>query len=253
MFLKPTAKPVPRCTPSPVGRVACAAREPDRVARQLLGAAAARARRRGGSPRPSAASPRRPGRSAACRPAASAFSSRSSTGSISSAAASLSICASRGEAGLHGAEAAHRAARRVVRVDAGRLDQRVRHLVRPAGEGRRVRGDGRRATRRRRRRRAGSASARRRAGRRGSRGAPPRSAPGGGGRGRRTTPRGRRRASPGGSVCSASIAPWICIDRSSRPPNAPPTPARWIRTCSGSRPRHGATWSRSTCSHCVAT
>ena len=26
---------------------------------------------------------------------------------------------------------------------------------------------------------------------------------------------------------------WICIERSSRPPNAPPTPARWIRTCSG--------------------
>ena len=35
-----------------------------------------------------------------------------------------------GEARLHGAEAAHRAARRVVRVDAGRLDQRVRDLVR---------------------------------------------------------------------------------------------------------------------------
>ena len=32
---------------------------------------------------------------------------------------------------------------------------------------------------------------------------------------------------------SASIAAWICIERSSRPPNAPPTPARWTRTCSG--------------------
>ena len=33
-------------------------------------------------------------------------------------------------------------------------------------------------------------------------------------------------------MCSASSAPCTCIDRSSRPPNAPPTPARWIRTCS---------------------
>ena len=66
-----------------------------------------------------------------------------------------------------------------------------------------------------------------------SRGARPRSARGGGGRGRRTTPRGCRPSSPGRFVCSASSAPWICIERSSRPPNAPPTPARWMRTCSG--------------------
>ena len=55
-----------------------------------------RLERRGarGSPRRSAASTRSAGRSAACRPGASAFRSRSSTGSIPSAAASLSICAS---------------------------------------------------------------------------------------------------------------------------------------------------------------
>ena len=45
---------------------------------------------------------------------------------------------------------------------------------------------------------------------------------------------------------------WICIDRSSRPPNAPPTPPSDSRTRSGARPRLSATWSRSTCSHCVA-
>ena len=44
-----------------------------------------------------------------------------------------------GEARLHGAEAAHRAARRVVRVDARRLEQRVRDRVRTARERRRVR------------------------------------------------------------------------------------------------------------------
>ena len=30
---------------------------------------------------------------------------------------------------------------------------------------------------------------------------------------------------------------WICIDRSSRPPNAPPTPLSVRRTFSGGRPR----------------
>ena len=29
------------------------------------------------------------------------------------------------------------------------------------------------------------------------------------------------------------------MERSSRPPNAPPTPARWIRTCSGSSAEAG--------------
>ncbi len=51
------------------------------------------------------------------------------------------------EARLHGAEAAHRAAGRVVRVDAGRLEQSVRDRVRPARERRRVRCHGGRARR----------------------------------------------------------------------------------------------------------
>ncbi len=158
-----------------------------------------------------------------------------------------------GEARLHRAEAAHRAARRVVRVDGEAVDQDVVDRVRADRERAGVRDDRGRARRVGAAVDAGSACARRRAGRRASPGARPRSAPGGGGCGRRTTPRGCRRSSPAGSVRSASIAAWICMERSSRPPNAPPTPARWIRTCSGSRSRHGATWSRSTWSHWVAT
>ena len=54
-------------------------------------------------------------------------------------------------------------------------------------------------------------------------------------------------------VCSASRQAWTCIERSSRPPNAPPTPASEIRTLSGGRSRLAATWSWSTCSHWVET
>ena len=43
------------------------------------------------------------------------------------------------------------------------------------------------------------------------------------------------------------------MERSSRAPNAPPTPPSVIRTLSGGRPRLAATWSRSTCSHWVET
>jgi hypothetical protein len=50
-----------------------------------------------------------------------------------------------GETGLHRPEAAHRPAGRVVRVDARRLDQRIRDLVGAEREARRVRGDGGRA------------------------------------------------------------------------------------------------------------
>ena len=52
-----------------------------------------------------------------------------------------------GEAGLDGAEPAHRAARRIVREDARRLDQRVRNRIRAARERRRVRGHRGRARR----------------------------------------------------------------------------------------------------------
>jgi CO/xanthine dehydrogenase Mo-binding subunit len=56
----------------------------------------------------------------------------------------------------------------------------------------------------------------------------------------------------GRPVCRASMQAWICIDRSSRPPKAPPTPLSVRRTFSGGRPRLSATWPWSTCSHCVA-
>src|ERR671918_407016 len=52
-----------------------------------------------------------------------------------------------GKAGLNGPEAAHRAAGRVVRVDAGRVDQRVGDGVGAAGKGGGVRTDGGRARR----------------------------------------------------------------------------------------------------------
>src|SRR5690348_2392034 len=44
-----------------------------------------------------------------------------------------------------------------------------------------------------------------------------------------------------------------CIDRSSRPPNAPPTPASVSRTISGGRASAAQICRWSTCSHCVAT
>ena len=143
MFLKPTAKPTPRRTPSPSRRVAGSSGQPQRVTRQLLGR---RRLERSGSPdhlgdRHRAGQPL-PGRQYVA--GREGVQQPQLDGSISSAAASLSIWASRGEAGLDRAEAAHRTARRVVRVDARRLDQRVVDAIRPAGERGRVRGDGRR-------------------------------------------------------------------------------------------------------------
>ena len=88
--------------------------------------------------------------------------------------------------------------------------------------------------------------------RRASRRARSASAPGAGARARRTTPRARRPSSPGAPVCSASRHACACIETSSRPPNAPPTPASVNRTFSTGRSRQAATWSRSTCSHWVA-
>ena len=57
MFLKPTAKPTPRRTPSPRVVLPAPPGQADRIARAAPPARAARARRRGGSPRRSAASP----------------------------------------------------------------------------------------------------------------------------------------------------------------------------------------------------
>ena len=56
----------------------------------------------------------------------------------------------------------------------------------------------------------------------------------------------------GRPVRSASMHACTCMDRSSRAPNAPPTPARVSRTLSAGRPRQAATCFWSTCSHWVA-
>src|SRR5918996_1696666 len=115
MFLKPTAKPVPRRTPSP---------------RVVL--------------------PAPPGRRVGSRGRASG----SGTGMSAQLhrvelerRGELVHLRLGGEARLHGSEAAHRAAGRVVRVDAGRVDQRVGDGVGAAGEGGGVRTDGGRARR----------------------------------------------------------------------------------------------------------
>ena len=111
--------------------------------------------------------------------------------------------APRARSDLHRAEAAHRAARRVVGVgDVARRCARSGTSYGPGGEGGGVRARRRSSSTRRRRRRARSARGRRRARRRASRRARSASAPGGGGRGRRTTPRGRRPSSPAGR-CAA--------------------------------------------------
>ena len=252
MFLNPTAKPAPRCTPWPCVVLPAPPGQADRVARELLG----RRRLERGRPADHLGGRERAldhlaGRQRVAR--RERVQQPELDGVDPERGGELVHLRLAGEARLHGAEAAHRAARRVVRVDAGRLDQRVRHVVRPAGERGRVRRDRGRATRRRRRRRAGSASARRRAGPRGSRGARPRSSRGAGGRGRRTTRRARRRASPGGS-CAARASRR---GSASRGPRARRTRRRRRRGGSAparaARPRQGATWSRSTCSHCVAT
>ena len=93
MFLKPTAKPTPRRTPSPF--VVLPAPPGRRSTSRGSGSAG------GGSSAAAARIVSATGSEPVIRwpvgstsPGASAFSSRSSTGSMSSAAASLSICAS---------------------------------------------------------------------------------------------------------------------------------------------------------------
>ena len=93
MFLKPTAKPTPRRTPSP--RVVFPAPPGSRIASRGscsgsgTGSAAARRITSATGSEPSIGWP-----VGSTSPGPSAFSSRSSTGSIPSSAASLSICAS---------------------------------------------------------------------------------------------------------------------------------------------------------------
>ena len=80
-------------------------------------------------------------------PGAIALRIRSSTGSIAERGGELVHLRLVRERDLHGAEAAHRAARRVVRVGDERGQARVRHRVGAGGEARGVRADGGRAGR----------------------------------------------------------------------------------------------------------
>ena len=93
MFLKPTAKPVPRFTPWP--RVVFPAPPGSRIGSRGSssggGGSSAAARRMTSA---TGREPRTTWPVGSVSPGASAFNSRSSTGSMSRAAASLSICAS---------------------------------------------------------------------------------------------------------------------------------------------------------------
>ena len=237
MFLNPTAKPTPRLDALAAGRVAGPAGQADRVARQRLPARARAAPRPRRITSATGSEPldHLPGRQRVAGP--SAFSSRSSTGSIPSVGRELVHLRLGGEAAS--ARRRSRASRRRAGCSCRRRSTRSARsstLYGPIAKQAAFEVDGGRAggvgaaveqdPHAGRRRACPSRVAR----------CSPRSAPGAGGRGRRTTPRGCRRSSPAGSVCRASSAPWICIERSSRPPNAPPTPARWIRTCSGVEP-----------------
>ena len=141
MFLKPTAKPVPRRTPSP--RVVLPAPPGRRIGSRGgssgSGGASAAARRI------VSATGRAPVSTwpvDSVSPGASAFSSRSSTGSMPSAAASLSICASAAKQ-VCTAPKPRITPRRIVRVDGRRFEQRVVDAVRAGGERRGIRRHGR--------------------------------------------------------------------------------------------------------------
>ena len=124
------------------GRVAGAAGQADRVARQLLGL---RHRQRGGAADHLCHRQRArhllPGRERVARPER-VQQPQLDRVDLERGGELVHLRLVR-EAALDGAEAAHRAAGRVVRVDAGRLDQRVLDLVRADSEGGRVRADGR--------------------------------------------------------------------------------------------------------------
>ena len=101
-----------------------------------------------------------------------------------------------GERGLHAAEPAHGAARRVVGEDAVGVDRDRREPVGPEAQRAGVADDRARSTRRRRRRRAARRPWRRPGCRRARRRTRRSSSPGAGARGRRRTPRGRSPSSP---------------------------------------------------------
>ena len=144
MFLKPTAKPVPRRTPSP--RVVLPAPPGSRSGSRGSGSGARRLERGSGADHLG-------GRQRAVDPLAGrkrvARRERVQQPELDRVdperRGELVHLRLAREAGLDGAEAAHRAARRVVRVDDRRLEPRVRHRVGAAGERGGVRADGRRA------------------------------------------------------------------------------------------------------------
>ena len=237
MFLNPTAKPTPRRTPSP--RVVLPAPPGSRIASR--GSSSARgpgARPRGGSPRRPAASLRSAGRSAARRRARARSAAAARPGR---ARAPRRACPSAPRRRSTPARRRSRASRRRAGCSCRRTSTRSARSRRRTGRTR-------------------TGGVRRHGGRAGRVRAAVEQDPH-----PHETSRPSRRAMLGPdlrrvpvhvaderllavvdhlhrrSVCSASSALWICIERSSRPPNAPPTPARWMRTARATRSRHGAT------------
>ena len=234
------------------GRVARSAREADRVARELLGlrhrelgraADHLRGRERAGHELARRQPVARPDR---------VQQAKLDRVDVERIREPVHLCLVR-EAALHGAEPPHRAAWWVVRVHARRLDQRVVDPVGPTREAGRVRGDRRGAGR------VGAAVEQ----------DPHADADELSGLRRPVLGPDLRRVPVDvadkrllaavddlhGPVRVQREQRAVDLHREvlARPPNAPPTPERWIRTCSGSSPRQGATWSRSTWTHCVAT
>jgi hypothetical protein len=123
MFLKPTANPTPRLTPSP------------RVV--LPAPPGSRSGSRGSGSSPGDPLPRRQ-HVAGLERVQQAQLDRVDV----QRGSELVHLRLGGEARLYGAEAAHRPARRIVRVDRRRVDERIRNLVRPDRERGRVRRDG---------------------------------------------------------------------------------------------------------------
>ena len=144
MFLKPTANPTPRRTPSP--RVVLPAPPGSRIGSRGsasgsgTGIAAARRITSATGSDPVSTWP-----VGSVSPVSIAFSSRSSIGSMPERLGQPVHLRLGREAGLHRAEPAHRAARRVVGVDGGPLDQGVVDAVRADRERRGVRDHRRRA------------------------------------------------------------------------------------------------------------
>ena len=231
-FLKPTAKPTPRRTSDASADAARTARAREHVVGGRRAAAAApRTPRITSRDRAARRSMRWPVRSSS--PGASALRRPHLDGVEPARRGEPVHLRLVREARLHDAEAAHRAARRVVRAHRDRVHVRVRHPVRarPRSTRRwRSRGSSTTGTRRRRARCAPRSS---------------RSAPSGSAVWRIQIRAGWRCTWPrndssreytiftGRPVRVASRHACTCRLTSSRAPNAPPTPPSESRTCSG--------------------